>query len=108
MEIMHIPTESDVKRWIKESLIEYFEKNPPVPCQPSITEEEFSNRKQAAASLGISLVTLHNWMNRGLPYHKQGGRVYFLRSEIHDFVKQQGRREDSSWTKRRYFSKPQY
>ncbi|WP_406603628.1 helix-turn-helix domain-containing protein [Niabella agricola] len=36
----------------------------------------------------ISLVTLHDWMKRGLPFHKQGGRVYFIRSEVLEYVKQ--------------------
>ena len=39
-----------------------------------------------ATLLGISMVTLHAWMNRGLPQHKQGGKVYFLRSNVIEFV----------------------
>ncbi len=48
--------------------------------------EPLLNRKQMAAILGISMVTLHAWMNRGLPHHKQGGKVYFLRSNVIEFV----------------------
>jgi hypothetical protein len=35
----------------------------------------------------ISLVTLHAWMKQGLPYHKQGGRAYFLKSEVLEYIR---------------------
>ena len=48
-------------------------------------------RKEIAGIFRISLVTLHDWMKRGLPSHKQRGRVYFLRSEVIAYVKQNRR-----------------
>jgi phage terminase Nu1 subunit (DNA packaging protein) len=50
-------------------------------------EEPLLTRKAVAGIFGISLVTLHDWINRGLPCIKQGGRAYFLRSEVMDYVK---------------------
>ena len=35
----------------------------------------------------ISLVTLTDWMKRGLPFHRQRGRVYFIRSEVVEYIK---------------------
>lgn len=61
METFFIPTESDFKRWIKEAV--------------------------RAKDLDISLVILTDWVKRGLPSHKQRGRVYFLRSEVLDYIK---------------------
>ena len=41
-----------------------------------------NGRQQIAAELGISLVTLTDWMKKGLPYLRLNGRVYFKRSEV--------------------------
>ena len=85
MESLFIPTEEDFKRWIGEALSDYFQRHPLVtgPSQ----HEDFLNRKQVAELFQISLVTLHEWIKNGLPSHKQGGRVYFLRSEVFEYVR---------------------
>ena len=49
--------------------------------------EPLLSRKEIAFFLDISLVTLHDWMRRGLPSHKQRGRVYFMRSEVLQYIK---------------------
>ena len=88
MPTLYVPSEDDVRRWIKEAITEYLNdalvKN--IPAQPA-DEEQLLCRKEIAGLLGISLVTLHDWINRGLPCHKQRGRVYFIRSEVMDYVK---------------------
>jgi DNA-directed RNA polymerase specialized sigma24 family protein len=93
MDTLYIPNENDFRRWIKEAVQESLEKaiakNPSVP---PTTEELLLSRKEIAAIFRISLVTLHDWMNRGLPCHKQRGRVYFIRSEVMDYVKQHRRK----------------
>ncbi len=93
MDTLYIPNQDDFRRWIKEALQESFDKaaskNPPTsPTQ----EEPLLSRKEVAAIFRISLVTLHDWMNRGLPCHKQRGRVYFIRSEVMDYVKKNRRK----------------
>ena len=46
-------------------------------------------RKQAAAELGISLVTLWTWTNQGiLKAHSIGGRVYYKAEDILNALKQ--------------------
>lgn len=90
MDALFIPNENDFRRWIREAVKECLE-NTPIkstvqPAQPQ--EEPLLTRKEIAGIFRISLVTLHEWMKRGLPSHKQGGRVYFLRSEVMEYVKQ--------------------
>lgn len=93
MDTVLIPNENDFRRWIKDALKEYFESIPP---QHSIAESETGvevheallSRKEIAAIFRISLVTLHKWMKAGIPFHKQGGRVYFFRSEVLAYLKQ--------------------
>lgn len=89
MDTLFIPNENDFRRWIKEAVKECLE-NTPIrsalqPDQPQ--EEPLLTRKEIAGIFRISLVTLHDWMKRGLPCHKQRGRVYFIRSEVMAYVK---------------------
>jgi hypothetical protein len=94
MDTILIPTENDFRRWIKEALKEYFENTPIIPQRPaSEFDEPLLTRKEIAGMFRISLVTLHDWMKRGLPSHKQRGRVYFLRSEVVAYLKQKGKPE---------------
>ena len=88
MSTFYIPDEDDIRRWIKEAIEEFLNEAlaKSIPPQPS-GDEQLLCRKEIAGVLGISLVTLHDWMNRGLPCHKQRGRVYFIRSEVMDYVK---------------------
>jgi len=96
MDSLFIPNENDFRRWIKEAVKECLEtpttKTGFLPDQSQ--EEPLLSRKEIAGIFRISLVTLHDWMKRGLPNHKQRGRVYFLRTEVMNYVKK-NRREVS-------------
>ena len=90
MDTLFIPNENDFRRWIKDAVKECMENN---SLKSGISgdeseEELLLSRKEIAGIFRISLVTLHDWMKRGLPSHKQRGRVYFLRSEVMAYVKQ--------------------
>jgi hypothetical protein len=50
-------------------------------------DEPLLQRKEVAVRLRISLVTLNDWVKRGLPSHKQRGRVYFLYSEVMEYIR---------------------
>jgi len=50
--------------------------------------------------LGISLVTLTDWVKRGLPRHKQRGRVYFMKSEILDYLKSDAEGKTGKFSKK--------
>lgn len=93
MDTLYVPNENDFKRWIKEAVQEGIEKasgkNTPSTTQQ---EEPLLSRKEVADIFRISLVTLHDWMNRGLPCHKQRGRVYFIRTEVMEYVKKSRRK----------------
>ena len=86
METFFIPTEDDFKKWIKEAVKESFSESGII--QKENKEEPLLNRKEVARILHVSLVTLTDWMKRGLPSHKQRGRVYFLRSEVMGYIKE--------------------
>lgn len=60
--------------------------------QPSY-EEPLIKRKDMAKKLEISLVTLNDWVKRGLPAHKQRGKVYFLYSEVVKYIRKNNLRK---------------
>jgi len=86
METLFIPNEKDFKKWIKEAVEESLKVNS-VGISNIKDDGNFLNRTEIAAFLRVSLVTLTDWMKRGLPSHKQRGRVYFMKSEVLDYIK---------------------
>jgi hypothetical protein len=87
MEAIIVANQEDVKRWMKEALDDYF-KEGRADTNNQLFGEPLLSRKEIVKHLdGISLVTLHAWVKEGLPCHKQGGRVYFLKSEVVDYIK---------------------
>jgi len=51
--------------------------------QPQETHKEILTRKEVAELFNVSLVCVHDWINKGLlhPY-KLGNRTFFKRSEV--------------------------
>jgi hypothetical protein len=93
MDTVYIPNENDFRRWIKEAVKDCLENTSAKAAQAGPSQEEaLLTRKEIAGIFRISLVTLHDWMNRGLPCHKQRGRVYFIRSEVMEYVKRNHRK----------------
>jgi Helix-turn-helix domain len=88
METLFIPNENDFKRWVKEAIQEFFQDGKPQNVQNNSGEEELLNRKEIAKFLRVSLVTLTDWIKRGLPCHKQRGRVYFDKFEVVNYIKE--------------------
>ena len=50
------------------------------PAQPQ--QEKLLTKKEMADELGVSLVTLTDWMKKGLPYLRLHKRIYFRREEV--------------------------
>jgi len=92
MDTLFIPNETDFRKWIQEAVKAGIDSAASIKSGEK--EEPLISRKQVAGFLGISLVTLTDWMKRGLPFHKVNGRVYFQRSEVLEYVKtNHGRRQ---------------
>jgi hypothetical protein len=88
MDTLLIPSENEFKTWIREAVTEILN----VPAakndkDAALAQEPLISRKDISVFLNISLVTLNDWMKKGLPNHKVNGRVYFQRSEVLEYVK---------------------
>lgn len=93
METLFIPTENDFKKWVKEAVKEYLQEYSQPHVSTGQNEDGLLNRKEIAKFLRISLVTLTDWIKRGLPSHKQRGRVYFDKKEVLDYIKEKKMRQ---------------
>lgn len=87
MDKLIITSEEDLHKIIKEALAECLEVITPKESAENSKTEPVISRNEVAKFLGISLVTLTDWMKRGLPFHKVNGRVFFQKSEVIDYVK---------------------
>ena len=53
----------------------------------------YLSKKQVAERFGISVSTVNNYMRRGMPFYKMGGKlVRFVSEEVENWMKQ--RKED--------------
>ena len=50
--------------------------------------EKLLSKQELAAELGVSLVTLTDWMKKGLPFLRLHKRVYFKKSEVLNAMRQ--------------------
>src|ERR1700729_1789894 len=72
---LFLPQEEDFKKWIREAIREEWKAIAATPNPDCIQGVPvLLTRKEIAGYLHISLVTLHDWMGRGLPYHKKRAR----------------------------------
>jgi hypothetical protein len=56
---------------------------------PQPGDERLLSKQELAAELGVSLVTLTDWMKKGLPFLRLHKRVYFKKSEVLKIMQQQ-------------------
>jgi hypothetical protein len=76
METLVIPNESDLKKWVKEAVQECFQSLFKDQIPGSKEKDDFIDRKEVAKLLKVSLVTLTDWMKRGLlQYMKRKSKV---------------------------------
>jgi hypothetical protein len=63
-----------------------------VQPEPKKEEDKLLTKKEMAELLDISLVTLTDWMKKGLPYLRLNKRIYFRREEVLNHMSVQNRR----------------
>jgi excisionase family DNA binding protein len=88
---LNIPQEEDIKKWVREVVRDELGILVPLIKNCSkLGDEPFLTRDEIAAYLRISLVTLSDWIKRGLPAHRKRkrGRVLFIKEELLRWVKE--------------------
>ncbi|MBI2282830.1 MAG: helix-turn-helix domain-containing protein [Bacteroidetes bacterium] len=97
METIVVTTEADIRKWVKEAVKESLEAAKPKEVLVTNEQEALISRKEIAGKLNISLVTLTGWVKQGLPSHKQQGRVYFLYSEVMEYIAKKRPKKKYEW-----------
>jgi hypothetical protein len=87
MEKFIISSEQDIKQWVKEAVTECFSEFGVVPIPKNDLDDNLLSRKDIAMRLGVSLGTLNSWMKKGLPFHKPKRKVYFVLTEVIEYIK---------------------
>lgn len=64
---------------VRTELLEHFKKG---GSQPLPDDERLLSKQELATELGVSLVTLTDWMKKGLPFLRLHKRVYFKKSQV--------------------------
>ena len=84
MQIINYETLSQcIREAVRAELQEHFK----TTNNPS-AEERLLSKQELAAELGVSLVTLTDWMKKGLPFLRLHKRVYFKKSEVLKIMQQ--------------------
>jgi hypothetical protein len=73
-----------MRKAVRAELQEHFKSG---GSQPP-TQEKLLSKQELAAELGVSLVTLTDWMKKGLPFLRLHKRVYFKKSEVLNAMQQ--------------------
>jgi len=60
--------------------------------EPKKEEDKLLTKKEMAELLDISLVTLTDWMKKGLPFLRLNKRIYFRREEVLNHMSVQNKR----------------
>jgi len=74
-----------IREAVRAELQEHFKTN---SGQQQATEERLLSKQELGAELGVSLVTLTDWMKKGLPFLRLHKRVYFKKSEVLKIMEQ--------------------
>lgn len=86
MEIINYETLSHcIKDAVRAELQEHFKEGGSPPRQDN---ERLLSKKELADDLGVSLVTVTDWMKKGLPFLRMQKRVYFKMSEVLKIMEQ--------------------
>ena len=84
MEIINMEALSKLLREaVKAELQEHFKTG-----NTQLAAERLLSKQELAAELGVSLVTLTDWMKKGLPYLRLHKRVYFKKSAVLGLMQQ--------------------
>jgi len=71
------------KEDLKSLIYQWLDEHPHFLFHSSEKESEKPmSRTELAEYLGISKVTVTDWMKKGLPYRRMHGRVYFIKEEV--------------------------
>ena len=79
---MEINIEQALSRCIRAAVREELQDHFKTDGNKPLDSERLLSKQELATELGVSLVTLTDWMKKGLPFLRLHKRVYFQKSEV--------------------------
>ena len=98
METIVVTTEAEIRKWVKEAVRESLETAKPKEVLVTNEQEALLDTKAIVEKLGICEATLRHWRKLGLPFHKQNHKVYFLYSEVMEYIAQKKPKKKYEWS----------
>lgn len=92
-----IPTEDEIRKWVKEAVKESLETAKPKEVLVTNVQEQLLSPKMISKELGVSEVTLRAWRKEGMPAHKQKRKVYFLHTEVLEYMTKKKPKKKYDW-----------
>jgi hypothetical protein len=73
------------KEELKKLIYQWLDEHP-ISKLKELTQKLYNekpmSRVELAEYLGVSTVTITDWMKKGLPHRRMNGRVYFIKDEV--------------------------
>ncbi len=88
---MQLINDEALSRCIREAVRAELQEHFKTGSYHALQEERLLSKQELAGELGVSLVTLTDWMKKGLPFLRLHKRVYFKRSEVLKIMQQKTR-----------------
>ncbi|MCX2430655.1 helix-turn-helix domain-containing protein [Pedobacter sp. GR22-10] len=85
---MEIINEQALSQCIRDAVRAELQQHFKTGDSQSPQEERLLSKQELADELGVSLVTLSDWMKKGLPFLRLHRRVYFKKSEVLKIMQQ--------------------
>lgn len=79
---MQIINQEVLSQWIRDAVRAELQQHFKIGGSQPPDLEKLLSKQELAAELGVSLVTLTDWMKKGLPYLRLHKRVYFKKSDV--------------------------
>ena len=86
---MGIINEQALVQCIRDAISAELQKHFKTGGSQSPQEEQLISKQELAAELGILLVTMTDWMKKGLPFLRLHKRVFFERSKVLEIMRRQ-------------------
>lgn len=86
---MEIVNETALSQCIRDAVRAELQHHFKTSGSSSPQEERLLSKQDLAAELGVSLVTLTDWMKKGLPFLRLHKRVFFERSKVLEIMRRQ-------------------
>ena len=84
---MIVVTGSEFRTMLRDEIADALSRQKSISLNGQVNDQ-LLKRDDIAKMFGVTLVTVHSWMNAGkIPFHRMGGRIFFKKEEVIESMK---------------------